>query len=70
MNGRAIKSLDKITRGRSVDHCTGQYVVGAIHTNTIEGFWSLIKRGIIGNYHKVSPKVSSALCRRIVFQVQ
>jgi hypothetical protein len=27
----------------TVDHARGQYVVGAVHTNTIEGFWSLIK---------------------------
>jgi IS1 family transposase len=40
----------------SVDHAKGQYVMGAIHTNTIEGFWSLIKRGIVGTYHKVSAK--------------
>jgi hypothetical protein len=39
-----------------VDHNAGQHVVGAVHTNTIEGFWSLIKRGIVGSYHKVSRK--------------
>jgi transposase-like protein len=38
-----------------VDHAKGQHVVGAIHTNTIEGFWSLIKRGVVGTFHKVSP---------------
>jgi len=39
-----------------VDHAAGQHVVGAIHTNTIEGFWSILKRGIMGSYHKVSRK--------------
>jgi transposase-like protein len=43
-----------------VDHRIGQYavphVVGVIHTNTIEGFWSMIKRGIVGSFHKVSKK--------------
>ncbi len=39
-----------------VDHTRHQYVVGALHTNTIEGFWSLIKRGVMGSYHKVSRK--------------
>jgi len=39
-----------------VRHGAGEYVHGAIHTNTIEGFWSLIKRGIVGTFHKVSAK--------------
>jgi len=39
-----------------IDHRAGQYVVGAVHTNTIEGFWSLVKRSIIGTHHRVSAK--------------
>jgi hypothetical protein len=33
---------------------SGDYVVGALHTNTIEGFRSILKRGVVGTYHKVS----------------
>src|SRR5204863_7239583 len=40
----------------AVHHAAKNYVVGAVHTNTIEGFWSLIKRGVMGSYHKVSRK--------------
>lgn len=39
-----------------VSHGAGQYVNGIAHTNTIEGFWSLLKRGIVGQYHQVSKK--------------
>src|SRR5579863_3772596 len=39
-----------------IQHAKGEYVVGTVHTNTIEGFWSLIKRGIVGMFHNVSRK--------------
>jgi transposase-like protein len=39
-----------------INHAAGQYVVGAVHTNTIEGFWSIFKRGVVGTFHKVSRK--------------
>ncbi len=38
-----------------ISHHTKEYVHGNIHTNSIEGFWSLVKRGISGVYHSVSP---------------
>lgn len=39
-----------------VRHDQKEFVRGIYHTNTIEGFWSMLKRGIIGIYHFVSPK--------------
>ncbi len=39
-----------------VNHSERVYVSGNVHTNTIEGFWSLLKRGIGGVYHSVSEK--------------
>jgi transposase-like protein len=39
-----------------INHSEKVYVSGDVHTNTIEGFWSLTKRGIGGVYHSVSKK--------------
>jgi hypothetical protein len=39
-----------------INHSAGVYVNGAFHTNGVENFWSLFKRGIIGIYHHVSHK--------------
>ncbi len=41
---------------QTVDHHRKQYVIGAVHTNTIEGFWSIFKRGVVGTFHQVSKK--------------
>jgi transposase-like protein len=40
----------------TVNHSQHEYVRGGIHTNSIENFWSLLKRGIVGTYHNVSKK--------------
>lgn len=40
----------------TVKHSTGEYVRGHAHTNSVEGFWMLIKTGIRGVYHSVSTK--------------
>jgi hypothetical protein len=45
-----------IRRHEAVDHRAKEYVRGQVHTNKIENFWSLLKRGIIGTYHNVSAK--------------
>src|SRR5271156_2832307 len=54
MNTLAIACSAKGYNHGVFTHSKGEYVVGAIHTNTIESFWSLLKRGIVGSYHKVS----------------
>ena len=50
------RGLDKDFPHATVDHAKGQYVVGAIHTQTIEGFWSIFNRGVVGTFHKMSRK--------------
>ena len=52
----AYNGLDSRYDHSVVNHGRGEYVSGACHTNTIEGFWSLLKRGILGTYHNVSVK--------------
>jgi transposase-like protein len=41
---------------KRIHHASKVYVMGTTHTNTVEGFWSLLKRGINGVYHAVSGK--------------
>lgn len=38
----------------TVNHRNDEYVRGVVHTQNIESFWSLLKRGVMGNFHQVS----------------
>lgn len=40
----------------TVSHRSDQWVVGDVHTNGIEGAWSLFKRSVVGSYHQLSCK--------------
>jgi transposase-like protein len=44
------------TLHETVNHSIDEYVRGDVHTNSVEGVWSLFKRSIIGSFHKVSIK--------------
>ena len=51
-----------------VDHGSREYVRDSFHTNTIEGFWSHLKRGIEGVYHWVSKKYLMDYCGEFDFR--
>jgi len=65
-------SYDHFTRigfnHKRIEHGAKIYVDGIVHTNNIEGFWSLIKRGITGVYHSVSPKYLQSYLNEYAFR--
>lgn len=52
----------------TVTHSAGEYVRGDVHTNTVESAFSLLKRGIIGSWHKVSAKHLPAYLAEMEFR--
>jgi transposase len=53
---------------RFINHSKEEYSVNGISTNTIEGFWSQMKRSIDGTYHCVSPKYLQLYVNEFVFR--
>ncbi len=65
----AYTGLSKEFAGHGiVAHDKGEYVNGNIHTNSIEGFWSIMKRGIIGVYHFTSHKHLQRYCDEYTYR--
>lgn len=55
---QGYNGLGHFFKRKIVDHSKGQYVNESCHTNSVEGFWSLLKRGVNGIYHSISKKHS------------
>lgn len=62
------RGVSKLYNHSIVNHNAKEYVNGNIYTNTIEGFWSLLKRGIIGIYHFTSKKHLQKYVDEFVFR--
>lgn len=60
---------DENTRHETVNHSAEQWVVGDVHTNSIEGVWSLFKRSIVGAFHKISVKHLDAYLQEQEFRM-
>ena len=45
-----------LPRHEAVKHSIGEYVRGQAHTNGMESFWAMLKRGYVGTYHQMSPE--------------
>ncbi len=60
--------LKRVYDHQTIKHHRHQYVKGRVHTNTIEGFWSLLKRGIFGIYHFTSKKHLQLYVDEFVFR--
>lgn len=58
----AYSGLSKYFKHEIINHEAGEYLRKKFHTNQIENFWSMLKRGIIGIYHQVSGKHLARYC--------
>jgi transposase-like protein len=57
-----------ITNHKTINHSSGVYVVGDVHTNTVESAFSLLKRGIMGTWHRISAKHLAAYLEEMTFR--
>jgi len=53
---------------KSVNHSKRQWLVNGVHTNHVENFWSVMKRGIYGIYHQISYKHLQAYCNEFAYR--
>jgi transposase-like protein len=59
---------DENTSHKKVNHHNEEWVRAQVHTNTIEGVWSLFKRSVVGTYHQLSTKHLPAYLDEMAFR--
>jgi transposase-like protein len=64
----AAKHLRKDGRHKTIRHKLHVYAKGDVYTNTVESAFSLLKRGIIGSWHRLSAKHLQAYCEEMAFR--
>lgn len=66
----AYRGIGKHFEGghHTVNHGKHEYVRGDIYTNTVEGFFSLLKRGIMGTFHHISRQHTARYCNEFAFR--
>jgi transposase-like protein len=58
----------RVRKHKSIPHSMGMYVNGDVHTNTVESAFSLLKRGVLGTWHRLSAKHLQAYCNEMCFR--
>src|SRR6266403_1975266 len=66
-NEAAMRKANR-TNHKKINHSSGVYVMGDIHTNTVESAFSLLKRGIMGTWHRISAKHLPAYLEEMEFR--
>jgi transposase-like protein len=67
-NTVAVRKSGNPAKHATIVHSKGQYVNGDIHTNTVESAFSLLKRGLVGTWHKLSAKHLAAYLEEMEFR--
>jgi len=64
----AYANANRVFQHSTIKHMLKEYVKGDVHTNTIENFWSVLKRGIYGTYHFISFKHAQNYLEEFAFR--
>jgi len=65
---KVYNKIGTVLPHKKVCHSKKEYVSGAVHTNSIEGFWAIVKRAYYGQHHHYSKKYASLYIGEAVFK--